>query len=260
MTTPKKTSLEKAPSAEMRPSWLPSGDTGSGTEHIGKDDISPPRLTVAQSLHDEMDTEHAKHIEGLEEAMMFNNMTQEIYENELYIAIVRADPPRWIEFFPREDGGGVKAMDIKSNDPRTRFNDGKKPSAQKFYDYLVVLLPFTEETIGERLLTLSFKGAGLKTAARLNYLIKMRRAPLFAGRYKLTSAMERNKKGRFAGINVHKPAGADGWVTEDEGIILCQTFESLRTSEVVFDREREQSAHDDNPDGARDAAGSQPPF
>ena len=259
MTTPKKTSLEKAPSAEMRPSWLPSGDTGSGTEHIGKDDISPPRLTVAQLLHDEMDAEHSKYLKELKETQMFNNMTCEIYGNELDVAIVRADPPRWIEFFPREDGGGVKEMNIKANDPRTRFADGKKPLAQKFYDYLVVLLPFTEDTIGERLLTLSFKSSGLKTAARLNYLIKMRRAPLFAGRYKLVSGVDRNKKGRFAVINVQKPAGEDGWVTEDEGIILCQTFESLRTTEVVFDRETD-AEHNDNPDGARDASGSQPPF
>ena len=188
-----------------------------------------------------MDTEHAKHIEGLEEAMMFNNMTQEIYENELYIAIVRAGPAHdgLSSSRVKTAAGSRRWTSSRTTLARVFLNDGKKPSAQKFYDYLVVLLPFTEETIGERLLTLSFKGAGLKTAARLNYLIKMRRAPLFAGRYKLTSAMERNKKGRFAGINVHKPAGADGWVTEDEGIILCQTFESLRTSEVVFDRERE---------------------
>ena len=229
-----------------RPSWLPVEAGTAGTEHIGKDDITPPRLTLAQSLSDEMDNEHPKYMEELREAQMFNNLTQEIYGNELLVSFVRADPPRFIEFYPRDEGGGVKEMNIDPNDPRTRFQDGKPPLAQKFYDFLVVLHPFDEATVTDRTLSLSFKSTGLKTAARLNYFIKTLRAPLFAGKYQLRSNMTRNKKGRYAEINVNKA----GWISEEEAKLLGPLFEAMRDAPVVYDRGdegREPGSDDDNP-------------
>lgn len=230
--------------ALARPSWLP--DSEVGTEHIGKEDISPPRLTVAQSLHDETREGTPRYIEGLKEAMMFNNMSREIYGNELDIVIVRADPPRYIEFHPRDQGGGVKEMNVPPNDPRTRFQDGKPPVAQKFYDYLCIIYPFNAENIGDQLVSLSFKSTGLKVATRLNYLIKMRRAPLFAGLYRLRSGMTSNKKGTFAEITVARSPINNGWVSKEEPEdgsapieveLLAGMFEGLKTAAITYDRE-----------------------
>lgn len=210
------------------PTFIPQGDV-SGTEHITKDDLQMPRLSLAQALSPQLDELNPKYIPDLKKGQMFNNLTGEVYEVEtLEFIVVRADKPRGIEFAPMDEGGGIVDMDVPLNDPRMQFSGSDKPIATKFYDYIIMLLPSTE------VVALSLKGTGIKVAKQLNGLIKLRRAPLFAGKYQLAVANQR--KGEFNYyIFVIKNAGI---VQEEETYLYAKgIFESIKDKQ--FDIERE---------------------
>lgn len=212
-----------------RPSWLPQGDV-TGTEHIGKDDIQMPRLVLAQKMSPEVDDADAKRIDGLKPGDIFNGLTKAILgRGPLPFHVIRADRPRFVEFFPREDGGGVKDPNVPPDDPRTEFGkDGSKPQATKFYDF-IIYRPDTKE-----LVALSFKSTGLKVAKQLNALIKLRNAPVYAGRFNLMSVDTQNSKGKFAIFHV---ANA-GWASSPEELQELKDFyEALATKEINIQRE-----------------------
>lgn len=227
--TPKDTAM-----AEMeRPSFIPS--KGTGTEHITNADMQIPRIVLAQKMSPEVDASEAKFIDGLHIGDMFNGLTKEIYgRGPLKFVILRADPPRGVEFIPREEGGGIKDPNVPLDDPRMQFGaDGSKPVATKFYDYIILLAPFTENPL-ERLVALSFKSTGLAIARQLNALIKLRNAPVYAGIYSLTSAEAQNSKGKFSIFGV---ANA-GWV-KDEALFnqLAAFSDSLKNKKIDIERE-----------------------
>lgn len=239
MTTTGSTALAE------RPAWL--GDAkAEGTEHIGKDDVQLPRLAVAQALSHQLDPDHASYIEGLKLGDLFNDLTGQVYgRGPLAFAIVRSDPPRYVEFHPREEGGGVKDLNVPANDPRTRFTadpetgESKKPVATQFYDFVIALLPSRE------VIALSFKSTGLKVARQLNSLIKLRNAPIWAGQYTVGSTMTQNALGKFA---IYQVKNAQ-WVDEATGQFTRALFEGLRGKTLVIEREREPG-EDDAEDGA----------
>lgn len=238
--------IEKTPqnTTIARPSFIPT--TSEGTTHITKDDLQIPRLALAQGLTPEV----AEGVDGFVTGVLFNSVSKQIYgKGPIYFYIVRADKPRFIEFYPRESGGGVKDMSVPAGDVRTRFTtdaNGKslKPAATKFYDYFILMEPFTEETGMQQLIALSFKSSGLKMARELNLLIKYRQAPLYAGRYALTSITERNSKGVFAAYYVENA----GWVTDEKTLaFLARMYNSLTDKTVIVDREPGEDDDDFEP-------------
>jgi hypothetical protein len=226
-----------------RPSFV--ANTREGTEHITQADIQIPRIVLAQKMSPEVDDSDAKRIPDLKVGDMFNGLTKEIYgRGPLNFVIVRADPPRYVEFFSREEGGGVKTPNVSPDDPRAQWGTGgEKPTATKFYDYIVLLLPVGHDPLS-RMVAMSFKSTGIKIARGLNAMIQLRRAPVYAGVYQLTSVDTQNSLGKFSIFSV---ANA-GWIT-DEALYnqLAETAGSMKTKTVDIDR-----GTDDGPDGQVD--------
>jgi len=209
------------------PSFIEQGER-SGTEHLREQDIQMPRLALAQLTSPEIAADDPKFIEDLVFGDLFNSLTRYNYKSgPLQFCILRADPPRYIEFSP--DGKTVLDMNVAEGDPRTLFGQGgEKPVATKFYDFIVMLLPSRE------MIALSFKSTGLKVAKQLNGLITFRgNVKLFAGKYTITSMLTRNAQGRYA---IYKVANA-GWIDDAETYNFAKAaFEAFRHKEVVIDR------------------------
>jgi hypothetical protein len=245
--------LEKPGVAMERPSWLKKGDT-RGTEHLTKADIQMPRLALAQGLSPQIQEGDPQQIQGLKVGMLFNSLTKEILgKGPLEFTIIRADPPRWVEFYPRTEGGGIKDITVPPNDPRTQFttDNGKSvpPVATQFYDFVIMMLPVKGGDPMSNMIALSFKSTGLKVARQLNGLMRYRDAPSFTGKYILTTGMQRNPKGTFA---VYQVANA-GWVDEETGKLGEQMFDALKDREIKIDI-------DDQPDDAVEHAGGDAGF
>src|SRR5262245_23506348 len=84
-------------------------EQSAGLDHLGEADIQIPRLLISQGLSPQLDPGKPVYIEDLKQGQMFNSLSGHIYgKGPIYICVVRADPPRWVEFIPRDQGGGVK--------------------------------------------------------------------------------------------------------------------------------------------------------
>lgn len=243
-------------SALARPSFIPPGS--EGTEHMSKDDFQIPRLGLAQALSKEVQDGDAKFIDGLRVGMFFNNLTGKIFEpakGPLYFTILRADPPRYIQFRPRSEGGGVVDMNVPANDPRTRFTrdaDGKSvpPIATKFYDYVVFMLtpegrPLNPEDEMDNVIGLSLKGSGIKTARTLNGLMKYRNAPMYSGKYEVSSAKATGPKGEYFVYNIGNAKNpiapndkAFGWLPDEAMFAITKGLsDSLKDKTITMDRD-----------------------
>jgi len=247
--------LQKTASgALMRPSFIPQGDT-RGTEDITRDEMNIPRLAIAQQTSPEVLPEGERSIPGLAFLSMFNTVTKEIYgRGPIEFAVLRRDPPRWVQFAPIAEGGGLIDPNVPVGDPRTLFRtgpDGKRlaPVATQFWDYFILLLSVSGKKMADlngnlmdHLVGLSLKSTQIKVAKQLNTLIKMRSAPLFAGKYVLTTIMETNaSKQNYGNFKVANASAKDAsgkevaaWTptSAEEFETLSRFYESLKEKDV----------------------------
>ena len=214
-----------------------------GMEHVTRDDLQMPRLALAQGLSPQLEASDPLYIEDLKKGEAFNTVTGKIHgQGPWDIAVVRADPPRYMELVPIDEGGGVVDFSVPAEDPRTQWttdDDGKRvqPIATQFYDFVIVFLE-TREAIG-----VSLKVTGIKVAKNLNTLIKLREKipdkngvlrnpPMFMGRYTLRTVMEKNPKGTYANFRF---ANA-GIITDSETLhFLSELFEQFKGKPLVID-------------------------
>lgn len=228
-----------APAAlEARPSFLPAQST-RGTEDLTRDDIQMPRIGLAQQMSPELAEDNPKYIDGLKQGYMFNSVTGEIIgKGPITFTVARCDRPRYIEFIPRELGGGVKDPNVPPNDPRTQFGpNGETPVATKFYDFIIV----RTDTPQPEVIALSLKSTGLKVAKQLNALMKLRNADIFAGQYSLMSVKEKNAKGEYYNFSVKNA----GWVTEEQYKFAQEVYEALKNKDIAIDREAHETVDGD---------------
>jgi hypothetical protein len=227
-----------------RPSFIPKGDV-TGTEGITKEDITLPRLALAQSLSPELDdSKQGSYIEGLRLGDMFNTLTREVYgKGPLTICVLRAARPRYVEFIPRELGGGIKDPNVPPNDARTQWGpSGERPTATKFYDFVCSLLPMNLGNPMERIIAVSMKSTQLKIARQWNGLIKMRNAPVFAGNYFITCVDESNAKGKYKNYSVRNA----GFVNDETEYKLRKgLYEALMTLDVAIEVDNVPAGDDD---------------
>lgn len=223
------------------PAYIQQGDR-RGQEQMTRDDIRMPRLTIAQGLSKQVIESEAVYIEGLKVGHAFNDLTNEIYgKGPLRIVVVRADPPRWVEF---DENRQVIDPSVKPGDSRTLFRTnsqtGKRepPIATQFYDYVLLLGPEKEP------IAMSMKGTAIREAKRLNGLIKAKPVPIFACYYDLSVTEQKNKQGVWYIFSVHQA----GFVDADTYSYAEQAFEATKEKTIPFDREREPGEDDDAPE------------
>jgi hypothetical protein len=219
----------------------PAGrDEGTlGNEGINRDDVLMPRLAIAQKMSPEIDkTQADRYVEGLEFTDLYHSLTKKIYgKGPLYFVLLRIDPPRWIEFNPLSQGGGIKDKNVRAGDPRTEFHGAEKPIATKFLDFLVLLLnDFDPTDPMQNIVMLSFKSSGLAAAGNLLRLIDMRgQKQICKGVYKLSTGSKTDKKtqGVYA---IYKIENA-GWLASGSDLekLAVELFEVWKDRKVVVD-------------------------
>lgn len=215
------------------PEWM--ARDGKGTEDIEREDIQMPRLAIAQGLSPEVNEEKPQYIDGLKLGHMFNTLTQAMYgRGPMEFIIIRRYPPRWVEFAPRDEGGGVVDLNVPPDDPRTQFrkdpetHESLPPVATKFYDYVIMLLPSRE------VIALSMKGKMLKQARALNAMVKLKTVRIYGAKYSLQSISESNAKGTYYVFQFK----ATGLVRDQQLYLQCeQAHEALEQKTINIQRE-----------------------
>lgn len=253
--------LQKQDPTSQPPAPVPADlirDAGRGTENIGADDVRPPRLLICQAGSPQRKPDDAKQIVGLQELDMFNDLSGEIYgRGPLNFIVISSLGSRHIEFAPMSEGGGVIDYDVAPDDPRAQFTseNGKrvKPVATKFYDYLA-WLPEQQE-----LVALSMKSTQIKTAIKLNGLLKLplrvngaviAEPPAWARTFALETKMDKKDTYSWGSYNL-KTIG----VTPEETRDICSTLADVYSKKrIVIERE-----DDPDPDGDEPPMGNEEP-
>lgn len=226
-----------------------------GTDNIAQEDVQIPRLALAQKMSPEADASTSKHIEGLVEGMFFNSLTQEVIgEGPIDFAVVRVEKPRAMEFFPIAEGGGVKDPNVPLNDDRLKWSTNEKtgaavkPTATKFYDFVIVPIDADGTVQTGDVMALSLKSSGVKVAKQLNGLITLRgKRPVFAGRYTLGVKKAQNKTGQvYHTYTVNNSTANGGWVDEEAYALLKGVYEAFSTVTITVDREAGPDPEDDH--------------
>jgi hypothetical protein len=224
----------------------PAGaDEGTlGNEGIGREDITMPRIGLAQKMSPEIDpTNQQRYIDGLQFTDFFNSGSrQKLGKGPLNFVILRRETPRWVEFNPIDEGGGIKDMHVPAGDPRTKYTTDEngrsiKPLATMFCDYIIMLV--NETTLTDpiaNVVALSLKGSGIKASKDLNLLITQRGKKMICkGVYSMQSgsATDKNSGGVYAIYQFKNK----GWLKEGSPLetLAIEMFDAWKEREVKID-------------------------
>ena len=224
--------------------------TGRGTENLKPEHIQLPRLALCQSLTKQRNTRDPLWIEGLEEGLMWNTGTLEVYGEGPIRFLPLRFKERGIEYNPLDAGGGVKDMNIPTGrrpdgsfvDTRLNFKtegDNRNPTATLFHEWLVYL-PASGEVI-----ILSMKSSQLKVSRQFNLLVALpkrgaTRGDTFDRAYDLTTVPERSAKGEYFNFKIRPASRPD----PEEYVAAEEIYESLKGTDVTTDVEQESTRND----------------
>ncbi|HUT58389.1 MAG TPA: hypothetical protein VNA25_11145 [Phycisphaerae bacterium] len=184
----KKEIVPVSPGALMVPDYVKNAAGPAGRENIRREDLTLPRLALAQALSPQVNPDDDAYIDGLRNGDLFNSLTGEAYgRGPVEVLVIRVEPVRYMEFDPNERAN-ILDRDVPEGDPRTMWGaDGAKPKATKFMDFLA-LHAETAEPIG-----LSFKDTSLKAGKDVNTFLEMypKRA------IRIGTAQKKNEHGSF---------------------------------------------------------------
>lgn len=183
-----------------------------GLENLSREDMTLPRLGVAQALSPQLSESDPKYIDGLRPGNFFNTITKENYGKKVQLVPLLFYKTR-ILFGPIDDGGGLRCQSpdnlIGIGEPggtcikcafsqfgSARNGEGKGTACNQFFNYAALIVN-DGEVSPEGLLVFSLKSSALKVAKDWNALIRIRNLDIFAGVYELTSVERKNDVGRW---------------------------------------------------------------
>ena len=183
-------------------SFIDQDDT-TGKTGIAANEITLPRLALAQGTSAEMQPDGSAYLPDLRLFEMFNNLTGESYGRGplKFIAIKRRS--LHIEFDPNDRNIPLD-LDVPSDDPRTQWSKdpetgkGIAPAATHFVEFIIMLV---KKDAPPEPLILSIKCTNKwnrKAAERLTMFMISTRGPSFAGFRFVESKTEKNDQGTFA--------------------------------------------------------------
>ena len=195
-------------SAEV-PSYIKQPDEGTarGSEGVGMEDLTIPRLEIVQALSPARDKDDAAYIEGAEEGMLYNNVSREIYGDSVLVipVIFKKEFLIWKD---RKQGGGFRGAYDSMADANamitTLVDAGDDPdgsleamdTAQHF-----CLLVKSDGKVEE--IALSMSRSKMKVSRQWNSMIRMIGGDRFSRVYEIKGVGDTNDKGeKFKNLSV----------------------------------------------------------
>lgn len=222
------------------------GQLASGLDMVRSQDVEIPRLILMQSLSPQV-AQEGRYKPG---DLVHNIADKLIAEPGQKLRIVVAKHYlRWIEWIPRDKGGGIKAMTTDPNDPLVRRCEaGEKiddPSSKAHgtnavieYHCFICIVP----SLGlDQAVEISCGKTNWKHGKNLVSRMLMRGAgiPAFAGAYTVRTDNEKNKRNEVYKIFKFDN---DGWSTPEEykaAETLCNFLKAKTIKTRMDDSERD---------------------
>lgn len=185
----KQTATEESKAVATKPqAGLPAGmdlsalqaDAGAGSSNITAEDMQTPIISILQSNSPQCKRSDGKYIQGATEGMLYNNVTNEVYDGEKGISIVPCFFEKvFIEWKP--DRGGLVAIhdantSLKDQIKMVMTADGKEvptlPNGNNLIETNQHYVLIVQEDGNFEPAVLAMASSALKSSRQLNTLIK----------------------------------------------------------------------------------------
>jgi hypothetical protein len=221
---------------EPVPEYLQRG--GRGMEDATAEDITMPRIAIAQTNTPQAKKADALYIKGLEEGMLFNTVTNEIYGDKVLVIplFLFKQRMKFGEYGSGEgilcqslngiDGGRLHPSDCKTCE-FSQFKPGAddiRPDCDTLYNYMCVL---PDKTWG----VVSCRSTNIKAAKQFNAKVRISRLDMFARVVQVSSIGKTAKNNSFYGIVLEQK----GYVPQDVYQIMEGMFAELRGKTINVD-------------------------
>jgi|TARA_A100001515_G_scaffold64887_1_gene51397 hypothetical protein len=232
---------------------------GQGVEDLGTDDLAIPFLNIIQSNSPQLSKREGKHIEGSEVGMLFNTVTNELFDGEEGVGVIPCAYQRTlVEWVPRDQEGGF----VASHDPEsgilaqtTKNERGQDVLSNGNYlantasHYVILLSP----TYGPTQAVLSMTSTQLKKSRKWNTQMvsqtitmpdgTVKPKPAFASAYILKTVPESNKHGNWYGYEI----GARRDASAEEFQIGAAFYKAVMAGTVKAGAPEQEGASDNVP-------------
>lgn len=189
-----------------RPSWMGEGTRGS--EEVGINDVTIPRLSIVQDLSPQHKKNKAEYIEGAAVGMLFDTVTNRLYESSVLFVPVyyRLE---WVIWKNRDAGGGFvgafstqeRAVEAVGDHPNAgQMTEKQEPvleiqdTAQQFGLLLDPDSPAEDPRTTE--IVISMSRSQLKPSRQLNSMIRIATGDRWERYYKLSAIEAQNQAGQ----------------------------------------------------------------
>ncbi len=254
MVAKKEVTVASQTALTERPDWM--GDKSRGSEEVTIQDITIPRLSMVQDLSPQRKKNNAEYIEGCEEGMLFNTVTNELYKTSVIFVPVyfRLE---WLVWKHRDSGGGLQGVCATQDEAVAlvgahplagQMTDKNEPvlevqdTAQHFGLLLDPNSPAEDPRATE--IVVSMSKSQLKPSRQLNSQVRIAGGDRFDRYYRLSAVQVDGARGEYY-----------NWKVEQLGFVAKAVFkqaEALYESVVSGKRDVERddaTSHKEEEDG-----------
>lgn len=186
-------------SAEV-PSYIKQNEgPARGSEGVGMEDLTIPRLEIVQSLSPCRDKDDPAYIEGVEEGMLYNNVSRELYGDTVFVIPVLFKK-EFLIWKDRKQGGGFRGAYDTLKEANAMITtlvdagddaDGSLEAIDTAQHICLLVKP--DNKVEE--IALSMSRSKMKVSRQWNTLIRMIGGDRFARVYEVKGIPDKNDAG-----------------------------------------------------------------
>lgn len=213
-----------------------------GSEEVQSNDLVIPRVELVQSLSKCRKKADPAYIEGIEEGMLYNNVTRKIYGEEMVVCPVYFRK-EWLLWRDQDLGGGFGGA-FDSAEAAEHAREGlEKPDEWEVVDtnQHFVLVINDDGSVEEAVISMAKTKA--KTSRNWNSLVRINSGPRFSRLYKLVGVGATNKANQdYFTLDVKNV----GFVSEEVFKHAEKVYEMVTSGKAGIDRTFDDASFDDD--------------
>lgn len=213
-----------------------------GNEGVGAEDLTIPRIELCQALSKCRKKSDPAYIEGIEEGVLYNNITRQVYGADVIVVPV-VFMVEYLLWRDQDLGGGFGGAFPNEAEAEAARNDQEAPDEWETVrtNQQFVLVCNSDGSVEEAVISMA--KSKNKVSKNWNSLIRINGGPRFSRMYKLTGVADQNSAGQdYHNLTVHNY----GFVDEKTFAIGEQVYGLITSGAVTVDRtiEGESSIED----------------
>jgi hypothetical protein len=180
--------------SDQVPDFLKGKQSSRGSENVGTEDLIIPRLELVQDLSPCRKKTDPSYIEGIQEGMLYNNVTRQNYGTDVLVVPVYFRK-EWLIWKDRTEGGGFRGAygsEMEARSAMATLEDGEKCEVLDTAQHFCLLVHPETGKVEE--IVLSMSKSKMKVSRKWNSLIRMNEGDSFSRVYRISAVSEKNNK------------------------------------------------------------------